>query len=48
LYPIPALRLPVFLTERLSPILGQHRIYVIMWGVCVFILIPVIGIFMFR
>ena len=48
LYPIPALRLPVFLTERLSPILGQHRIYVVMWGVCVFILIPVIGIFLFR
>ena len=48
LYPIPALRLPVFLTERLSPILGQHRIYVIMWGVFVFILIPVIGIIMFR
>ncbi|MBQ6109608.1 MAG: Na/Pi symporter, partial [Thermoguttaceae bacterium] len=39
LYPIPALRLPVFLTERLSPILGKHRAYVIMWGFSVFILI---------
>lgn len=48
LYPIPALRIPVFLTERLSPILGQHRAYVILWGVCVFVLIPVIGIFIFH
>lgn len=48
LYPIPALRFPVFLTEWLCPILGKHRVYVILWGVCVFILIPVIGIFVFR
>ncbi|MGN1275173.1 MAG: hypothetical protein ACI4UF_11345, partial [Thermoguttaceae bacterium] len=48
LYPISALRFPVFLTEWLCPILGKHRVYVILWGVCVFILIPVIGIFVFR
>ena len=48
LYPIPALRFPVFLTEWLCPILGKHRVHVILWGVCVFILIPVIGIFVFR
>jgi len=48
LYPIPALRFPVFLTERFSPILGQHRVYVITWAVCVFFLLPVIGIFVFH
>lgn len=48
LYPIPALRLPVFLTERFSSILGAHRAYIICWVTTIFFLIPVLGIFLFR
>ncbi len=48
LYPIPFLRLPVFLTEKFSPILGTHRVYVVCWMIGIFFVLPVLGIFLFR
>ncbi len=47
-YPIPQLRLPVFMTEHLTLILTRSRWYVAIWISSIFFVIPAVGFWLFR
>lgn len=47
-YPIPQLRLPVFMTEELSKVLTRSRWYVAAWIACIFFVLPGLGFWLFS
>lgn len=47
-YPIPQMRLPVFLTQRLSLILTRSRWYIVGWIAMLYFILPGLGFLLFR
>lgn len=47
-YPIPQMRVPVFLTKRLSVILTSNRFYVVCWITMLYFVLPGLGFLLFR
>lgn len=47
-YPIPQMRLPVFMTQRLSVILTRSRWYVVIWVAMLYFIVPGLGYLLFR
>lgn len=47
-YPIPQMRIPVFLTKRLSVILTRSRWYIIGWIAMLYFILPGLGFLLFR
>lgn len=47
-YPIPQMRWPVFMTQRLRVILTRNRLYVLGWIALLYFILPGLGFLLFR